>query len=113
MNSYLDVIPNFADQGPAPTLLSGDEGKRTVELGLLARFLAAIDDSNRLLRGKLQSPPVDSFAESMARIENPALVAVADGAVVGSAIVKDIGAGMPVAEVLAKVKALAQGAHSA
>lgn len=78
MNSYLDVIPNFADQGPAPTLLSGDEGKRTVELGLLARFLAAIDDSNRLLRGKLQSPPVDSFAESMARIENPALVAVAD-----------------------------------
>lgn len=78
MSSYLDFIPNFANQGTAPTLLSGDEGKRTVELGLLARFLAAIDDSNRLLRGKLQSPPVDSFVESMARIENPALVAVAD-----------------------------------
>jgi tryptophan synthase alpha chain len=38
---------------------------------------------------------------------------VADGAVVGSAIVKDIGAGVPLAQVLAKVKALADGAHSA
>ena len=38
---------------------------------------------------------------------------VADGSVVGSAIVKDIGARVPVAEVLAKVKALAEGAHSA
>jgi tryptophan synthase alpha chain len=39
--------------------------------------------------------------------------AVADGCVVGSAIVKDIGAGKPVAEVLANVAALAAGAHSA
>jgi tryptophan synthase alpha chain len=38
---------------------------------------------------------------------------VADGSVVGSAIVKDIGAGVPVSEVLARVKALADGAHSA
>jgi tryptophan synthase alpha chain len=42
-----------------------------------------------------------------------AIASVADGAVVGSAIVKDIGAGVPVVEVLAKVKALADGAHSA
>lgn len=42
-----------------------------------------------------------------------AIAGVADGCVVGSAIVKDIGAGMPVAEVLAKVAALAAGAHSA
>jgi len=42
-----------------------------------------------------------------------AIASVADGCVVGSAIVKDIGAGMPVAEVLAKVAALAKGAHSA
>ena len=42
-----------------------------------------------------------------------AIASVADGCVVGSAIVKDIGAGVPVAEVLAKVKALAAGAHSA
>jgi tryptophan synthase alpha chain len=41
------------------------------------------------------------------------IAGVADGAVVGSAIVKDIGAGRPVAEVLAKVRALADGAHSA
>ncbi len=41
------------------------------------------------------------------------IASVADGCVVGSAIVKDIGEGRPVAEVLAKVKALADGAHSA
>ena len=38
---------------------------------------------------------------------------VADGCVVGSAIVKDIGEGKAPVEVLAKVKALAAGAHSA
>lgn len=42
-----------------------------------------------------------------------AIASVADGCVVGSAIVKDIGAGKPVAEVLANVAALAAGAHSA
>ena len=41
------------------------------------------------------------------------IAGVADGCVVGSAIVKDIGAGLPVAEVLARVKALSDGAHSA
>jgi len=41
------------------------------------------------------------------------IAAVADGAVVGSAIVKEIGAGRPVAEVLAFVATLAAGAHSA
>ncbi|MCT2540601.1 tryptophan synthase subunit alpha [Sedimentimonas flavescens] len=40
------------------------------------------------------------------------IASVADGCVVGSAIVKEIGAGKPVAEVLAKVAALAAGAHS-
>lgn len=42
-----------------------------------------------------------------------AIASVADGCVVGSAIVKDIGSGMPVAQVLANVAALAAGAHSA
>ncbi|WP_431298583.1 tryptophan synthase subunit alpha [Tabrizicola sp. BL-A-41-H6] len=42
-----------------------------------------------------------------------AIASVADGCVVGSAIVKDIGAKKPVAEVLANVAALARGAHSA
>ncbi|MCX8509811.1 MAG: tryptophan synthase subunit alpha [Rhodobacteraceae bacterium] len=41
------------------------------------------------------------------------IASVADGCVVGSAIVKEIGAGKPVAEVLAFVAALAKGAHSA
>jgi tryptophan synthase alpha chain len=42
-----------------------------------------------------------------------AISSVADGAVVGSAIVKMIGEGRPASEVLAFVKSLAQGAHSA
>ncbi|MFN6925132.1 MAG: tryptophan synthase subunit alpha [Tabrizicola sp.] len=42
-----------------------------------------------------------------------AIAGVADGCVVGSAIVRDIGAGVPVDEVLARVKALSDGAHSA
>ncbi len=41
------------------------------------------------------------------------IAAVADGCVVGSAIVKMIGEGKPVDEVLAFVKSLADGAHSA
>jgi tryptophan synthase alpha chain len=41
------------------------------------------------------------------------IASVADGCVVGSAIVKDIGAGVPAAELLARVKALADGAHAA
>ena len=42
-----------------------------------------------------------------------AIAAVADGCVVGSAIVKEISTGKPVAEVLAFVASLAAGAHSA
>lgn len=42
-----------------------------------------------------------------------AIASVADGVVVGSAIVSKIGAGEPVADVLAFVKSLADGAHSA
>lgn len=41
------------------------------------------------------------------------IASVADGAVVGSAIVSQIGAGKPVAEVLGFVKTLSDGAHSA
>ena len=40
-----------------------------------------------------------------------AIAGIADGCVVGSAIVKDISEGKPVAEVLARVAALAAGAH--
>ncbi|MBE2275643.1 MAG: tryptophan synthase subunit alpha [Rhodobacteraceae bacterium] len=42
-----------------------------------------------------------------------AIAEVADGSVVGSAIVKSIGEGKPLAAVLAQVAALAAGAHSA
>ena len=42
-----------------------------------------------------------------------AIASVADGCVVGSAIVSEIASGKPVAEVLAYVKSLADGAHRA
>lgn len=41
------------------------------------------------------------------------IAGVADGTVVGSAIVEKIGAGEPIADILAFVKSLADGAHSA
>lgn len=44
--------------------------------------------------------------------KSQAIASVADGAVVGSAIVGQIGAGKPVADVLDFVKSLADGAHS-
>ena len=45
--------------------------------------------------------------------KSQAIASVADGAVVGSAIVSQIAAGKPVDEVLSFVKSLADGAHSA
>ena len=42
-----------------------------------------------------------------------AIAEVADGAVVGSAIVSELAKGKPVVDVLAFVKTLADGAHSA
>ena len=45
--------------------------------------------------------------------KSEAIASVADGAVVGSAIVSQIGAGKPVADVLAFVKSLSDGAHRA
>jgi tryptophan synthase alpha chain len=42
-----------------------------------------------------------------------AIAGVADGCVVGSAIVSEIAAGKPVAEVLDYVRGLAEGAHRA
>ncbi len=45
--------------------------------------------------------------------KSKAIATVADGAVVGSAIVSQIGTGKPVPEVLEFVKSLADGAHSA
>jgi tryptophan synthase alpha chain len=41
------------------------------------------------------------------------IAGVADGCVVGSAIVKEVGGSKPVAEVLAFIKSLSDGAHSA
>ena len=41
------------------------------------------------------------------------IASVADGAVVGSAIVAKIGAGEPVADILSFVAGLADGAHAA
>ena len=41
------------------------------------------------------------------------IASVADGAVVGSAIVSEIAEGKSAAEILAFVKSLAEGAHSA
>lgn len=74
----------------------------------------AVDVAPEVARIKSQTelPVIVGFG-----IRTPAssksIAAIADGAVVGSAIVSEIAAGKPVAEVLAFVKSLADGAHSA
>ncbi|RYH11508.1 tryptophan synthase subunit alpha [Tropicimonas sp. IMCC6043] len=64
------------------------------------------------IKAKTDLPVIVGFGvNSPARAE--AIAGVADGTVVGSAIVKLIGEGRPVAEVLDFVKGLADGAHRA
>ena len=55
----------------------------------------------------------DHGTKARAKNFQHAIAAIADGAVVGSAIVSEMAAGKPVPEVLAFVKSLADGAHSA
>ncbi len=85
--------------------ITGITGAAAAEAGDVAPEVARIKASTDL-------PVVVGFG-----INTPdqarAIAAVADGCVVGSAIVKQIGEGRSVAEVLASVAALAAGAHSA
>ena len=76
----------------------------------ICRLLTLVQGLDPKLMGVFMVTPdiFDSLPES-AR----AIASVADGCVVGSAIVKDIGAGKPVSEVLTFVSTLAAGAHSA
>ena len=85
--------------------MTGITGTADVQTGEVAPEVARIKASTDL-------PVIVGFG-----IKTPeaaeAIAKVADGAVVGSAIVSEIGAGKPVADVLAFVKSLADGAHSA
>ncbi len=56
-------------------------------------------------------PVIVGFGVNTPPEKAEAIAGVADGTVVGSAIVSQIAAGKPVAEVLAFVKSLADGAH--
>jgi tryptophan synthase alpha chain len=85
--------------------ITGITGAAAAQAGDVAPEVARIKRSTDL-------PVIVGFGITTPE-QSKAIASVADGAVVGSAIVKDIGAGVPVTEVLAKVKALADGAHSA
>ncbi|WP_323009488.1 tryptophan synthase subunit alpha [Paracoccus sp. (in: a-proteobacteria)] len=64
------------------------------------------------IRATAKLPVVVGFGISTPQAAQ-AVAGVADGCVVGSAIVKQIGEGRPLPEIMAFVAALAQGAHSA
>lgn len=64
------------------------------------------------IKAKTDLPVIVGFGINTPE-KSRAIASVADGAVVGSAIVSQIGAKKPVSEVLAFVKTLADGAHSA
>jgi tryptophan synthase alpha chain len=85
--------------------ITGITGAAAAEAGDVAPEVARIKRSTDL-------PVIVGFGITTPE-QARGIASVADGAVVGSAIVKDIGSGAPVAEVLARVKALAEGAHSA
>ena len=74
----------------------------------------AVDVAPEVARIKSQTelPVIDGFGIRTPEASR-AIAAIADGAVVGSAIVSEMAAGKPVQEVLAFVKSLADGAHSA
>jgi tryptophan synthase alpha chain len=74
----------------------------------------AADVAPEVARIKAQTdlPVIVGFGINTAE-KSRAIAGIADGAVVGSAIVSQIGAGKPVAEVLDFVRGLAHGAHSA
>ena len=85
--------------------ITGITGAAAAEAGDVAPEVARIKASTDL-------PVIVGFG-----INTPdaarSIASVADGCVVGSAIVKEVGAGRPVAEVLSFVAGLAAGAHSA
>ena len=84
--------------------MTGITGTADVQTGEVAPEVARIKASTDL-------PVIVGFG-----IKTPdaaaAVAKVADGAVVGSAIVEKIGAGEPVSDVLAFVRSLADGTHS-
>lgn len=80
--------------------------------GAAAAQAAAVGPEVARIKQSTDLPVIVGFGINTA--ENARDIAsIADGCVVGSAIVKEIGAGKSVAEVLAKVADLAGGAHSA
>lgn len=64
------------------------------------------------IKAKTDLPVIVGFGVNTPE-KSKAIAGVADGAVVGSAIVNQIAQGKPVAEILAFVKTLADGAHAA
>ena len=85
--------------------ITGITGAAAAQASDVAPEVARIKASTRL-------PVIVGFGISTPETAR-AIASVADGCVVGSAIVREIGAGKPVAEVLDFVKSLADGAHSA
>ena len=85
--------------------ITGITGAAAAEAGDVAPEVARIKAATNL-------PVIVGFGITTPA-QAQAIAGVADGCVVGSAIVKDIGAGKTPAEVLANVAALAAGAHAA
>ncbi|WP_151718586.1 tryptophan synthase subunit alpha [Gemmobacter serpentinus] len=80
--------------------------------GAAAAQAAAVGPEVARIKQSTDLPVIVGFGINTA--ENARDIAsIADGCVVGSAIVKEIGAGKPLAEILARVADLASGAHSA
>ena len=85
--------------------VTGITGSQAAQAGEVGPEVARI-------KAKTDLPVIVGFGITTPEAAQP-LASVADGCVVGSAIVKEVGEGKAVDEVLARVAALASGAHSA
>ncbi|RWR09896.1 tryptophan synthase subunit alpha [Paenirhodobacter populi] len=85
--------------------VTGITGAQAADAGAVAPEVARI-------KAKTDLPVVVGFGISSPEAART-IAGIADGCVIGSAIVKLIGEGRPVADVLARVRELAAGAHAA
>ncbi|MFN7051065.1 MAG: tryptophan synthase subunit alpha [Gemmobacter sp.] len=115
--NFIRLATPTTDDKRLPTVLQNTSGfvyyvSVTGITGAAAAQAAAVGPEVARIKKSTDLPVIVGFGISTPEAAQE-IASVADGCVVGSAIVKQIGAGKSVAEVLAGVAAIAAGAHSA
>ncbi len=115
--NFIRLATPTTDQARLPRVLQNTSGfvyyvSITGITGAAEASAADVGPEVARIKARTDLPVIVGFGINTPE-KSRAIASVADGAVVGSAIVSGIGAGKPVDEVLALVKSLSEGAHSA